>query len=73
MNISSTKCVRNEEVLHSVKEDGNRNKRKKEGEMNGQISRRNCLLKQVTGGQIEGRSGWKTRKKTSASMDGTGK
>jgi hypothetical protein len=65
--------VRNEEVLHSVKEDGNRNNKRKEGEMDGQISRMNCLLRQVTGGLTEGRSEWKTRKKTSASMNGIGK
>jgi hypothetical protein len=65
--------VRNEEILHSVKKDENRKNKKKEGEMNDHISCRNCLLRQVTGGQIEGRSEWKTRKKTSASMDDTGK
>jgi hypothetical protein len=48
--------VRNEEVLHNVKEGGNRNNKKKESKMDGHISRRDCLLRQVTGGQIEGRS-----------------
>jgi len=33
MGISWTACVRNDEVLHCVKEDGNRNNKKKEGEM----------------------------------------
>jgi hypothetical protein len=65
--------VRNEEVLHSVQEDGNRNSKKKESKMNGHIWRRNRLLRNVDGGQIEGRSEWKTRKKTSASLYDIGK
>jgi len=41
--------------------------------MDGHTSRKNCLLRQVTGEQIEGRSEWKTKEKTSTSMDDIGR
>jgi len=47
MDISWTENVRNEELLHSVKEDRNRNNKKKECEIDGHISRRNCLLSKL--------------------------
>jgi hypothetical protein len=49
--------VRNEEVLHRVKEERNiihRIKRRKANWI-GHILRRNCLLKQVIEGKLEGR------------------
>jgi len=42
--ISWTDRVRNEEVLHAVKEDGNATVKKEEVSWIGQILRRNCLL-----------------------------
>jgi len=64
MDISWTESVQNEEVLHSVKKDRNGNNKKKEGEIDGHISRINCLLRQVTGRQIEGkRSGRRGRRR----------
>ena len=65
--------MRNEEVLHSVKEDGKRKNKRRESEMDDHIKRRNCLLRQVTGGKIEVKSEWKTRKKATAAMDDIGK
>jgi hypothetical protein len=50
--------VRNEEVLHSVKEERNilhRIKRRKANWI-GHILRRNCLLKHVIEGKLEGRT-----------------
>jgi hypothetical protein len=57
MEISWTERVRNEEVLHRVKEERNilhRIKRRKANWI-GHILCRNCLLKHVTEGKIEGR------------------
>jgi hypothetical protein len=64
--ISWTDRVGNEEVLHRVK--GERNilhtvKRRKANWI-GRILRRNCILKHVIEGNVEGRKEWKTRKKT---------
>jgi hypothetical protein len=49
--------VRNEEVLHRVKEERNIVHTIKRGKANwiGHILRRNCLLKQVIEGKLEGR------------------
>jgi hypothetical protein len=58
--------VRNEEVLHRVKEERNivpTIKRRKANWI-GHILRRNCLLKHVIEGKIEGRSDGTMRKKT---------
>jgi len=54
--ISWTDRVRNEEVLYRVKEENilNRIKRSK-GKWIGHIIHRNCLMKHVTEGNIEGR------------------
>jgi hypothetical protein len=55
--ISWTDRVRNEEVLHRVKEERNIVKTIKRRKANwiGHILRRNCLLKQVIEGKLEGR------------------
>jgi hypothetical protein len=55
--ISSIDSVRNEEVLHRVKEERNILHTVKRGKANwiGQILRGNCLVKQVIGGKIKGR------------------
>jgi hypothetical protein len=55
--ISWTNRVRNEKVLHRVKEERNilhKIKRRKANWI-GYILRRNCLLKHVTEGKLEGR------------------
>ena len=54
--ISWTDHVRNEEVLLRVKEQRNilHEIRKRKANWIGHILRRNCLLKQVTEGKIEG-------------------
>jgi hypothetical protein len=56
-NISWTDCVRNEEVLHWVKEERNIVHTIKRTKVNwiGHILRRNCLLKHVIEGKLEGR------------------
>jgi hypothetical protein len=57
MEISRTDCVRNEEILHRVKEQRNilhTIKRRKDNWI-GHILRRNCLLKHVIEGKLEGR------------------
>ena len=50
--------VRNQEVLQSVKEKKNKLQtiKKKEGRWGGHIWRRNCLLKHVIEGKIEGKT-----------------
>jgi hypothetical protein len=55
--ISWTDRVRNEEVLHRVKEGRNIVHTMKRSKANwiGHILRRNCLLKHVFGGMLEGR------------------
>jgi hypothetical protein len=55
--ISWTDCVRNEEVLHRVKEERNILHTVIRWKANwiGHILRRNCLLKHVTEGKLEGR------------------
>jgi hypothetical protein len=49
--------VRNEEVLHRVKEERNivHTIKRRKANWIGHILRRNCLLKHVTEGKIEGR------------------
>jgi ppGpp synthetase/RelA/SpoT-type nucleotidyltranferase len=55
--ISWTDRVRNEEVLHRVKEERNILQKIKRRKANwiGHILRRNCLLKHVIEGKLEGR------------------
>jgi hypothetical protein len=57
--ISWTDRVRNEEVLHRVKEERNILHTVKRRKANGigHILRRNCLIKHVTEGKLEGRIG----------------
>jgi hypothetical protein len=67
-NINWTDCVRNEEILHRVKEDRNilHTVIRRKFNWTGLIWRRNCLLKHVIEGKMDGRiemSG-KTRAKT---------
>jgi hypothetical protein len=64
--ISWTDRVRNEEVLHRVKEERNivRTLKRRKANWIGHISRRNCLLKHVIEGKLGGRSDGKTREKT---------
>ena len=53
--ISWTDPVRNEKVLHTVKEERNiLHKKKRKADWIGRILRRNCLLKHITEGKIEG-------------------
>jgi hypothetical protein len=56
--ISWTGRVRNEDVLHRVKEERNilHTTKRRKGSWFGHILRRNCLLKHVTEGKIEGRT-----------------
>jgi hypothetical protein len=55
--ISWTDRVRNEEVLHRVKEERNivHTIKRRKANWIGQILRRNCLLKHVIEGKIKGR------------------
>jgi hypothetical protein len=55
--ISWTDRVRNEEVLHRVKEERNivHKIERRKANWIGQILRRNCLLKHVIEGKLEGR------------------
>jgi hypothetical protein len=64
--ISWTDLVRNEEVLHRVKEERNiaHTIKRREANWIGHILRRNCLLKHVTEGKLVERSDGKPRKKT---------
>jgi hypothetical protein len=64
--VSWTDRVRNEEVLHRVKEERKilHTIQRRKANWIGHILGRNCLLKHVTEGKIEGRSDGKTRKKT---------
>jgi hypothetical protein len=57
MEISWTDLVRNEEVLHRVKEERNilHTTKRRKTDWIGQILRRNCLLKHVIEGKLEGR------------------
>jgi hypothetical protein len=57
MEISWTDRVRNEEVLHRVKEEGNivHTIKRRKANWIGYILRRNCLLKHVIEGKLEGR------------------
>jgi hypothetical protein len=60
--------VRNEEVLHRVNEERNilHTIKRRKANWIGHILRRNCLLKHVIEGKLEGkdRNGGKTREKT---------
>jgi hypothetical protein len=65
--ISWTDRVRNEEVLHRVKEERNilhTYKKRRKANWIGHILRRNCLLKHVIEGKIGEISDEKTRKET---------
>jgi hypothetical protein len=66
-DISWTNCVRNEEVLHRVKEERNiiHTVKRRKAIWIGHILCRNCFLKHIIKGKIEGRitSNKKTRKK----------
>jgi hypothetical protein len=55
--ISWTDRVRNEEVLHRVKEEGNilRTIKRRKANWIGHILRRNCLLKHIIEGKLKGR------------------
>jgi hypothetical protein len=55
--ISWTDRVRNAEVLHTAKEERNilRTIKRRKANWIGHILRRNCLLKHVTEGKLEGR------------------
>jgi replicative superfamily II helicase len=54
--VSWTEGVKNEEVLHRIKEERNiLHTIKRKANWIGHILRRNCLLKHVTDGKIEGR------------------
>jgi hypothetical protein len=57
MEISWTDRVRNEEVLHRVKEESNivHTIKRRKANWIGHILRRNCLLKHVIEGKIDGR------------------
>jgi hypothetical protein len=57
MEISWTDRVRNEEVLHRVKEERNilHTIKRRKADSIGYILRRNCLLKHVIEGKLEGR------------------
>jgi hypothetical protein len=56
--ISCTDSVRNEEVLHRVKEERNivHTIKRRKANWIGNILRRNCLLKHVIEGNLEGRT-----------------
>ena len=62
--VSWTECVKNKEVLQRVKEDKSslRTVRTRKASWNGNTLSRNCLLKHVTGGKIEGRREVKRRR-----------
>jgi hypothetical protein len=56
--ISRTDHIRNEAVLQRVKEESNvlHIVKRREGNWNGHILRRNCLLKHVIEGKLEGKT-----------------
>jgi len=56
--------VKNEEVLHSIKEDRNTLRTRNRRKVNsiGHILRRNCLLRHVTEGKVEGNIGMTGRR-----------
>ena len=58
MEISWTNRVRNEEVLHGVKEEKNivHTIKRRKTSLIGHILRRNCLSKHITEGQIQERA-----------------
>jgi hypothetical protein len=64
--ISWVDRVRNEEVLHRVKEERNilHTVKRRKADWIGHILRRNCLIKHVSEGMIEGRTDGKARNKT---------
>jgi hypothetical protein len=57
--------VRNEEVLHRVKEERNivHTIKRRKANWIGHILRSNCLLKHVTEGKLEGRTGRRGRRR----------
>jgi len=57
MEISCTDRVRNEEVLHGVKEKRNiiLTVKRRKASWIGHVLSRNCLLRHVIGGRIEGK------------------
>jgi hypothetical protein len=59
-----TDRVRNEELLHRVKEERNilHTVKRRKGNWIGHILRRNCLVKHVIEGKIEGLRGGRRRK-----------
>jgi hypothetical protein len=63
--ISWTDRVRNEEVLHRVKEERNiiHTIKRRKANWIGHILRRNCLLKHVIEGKLEGRKGIRGRRR----------
>jgi hypothetical protein len=67
-NINWTDCVRNDEILHGVKDDRNilHTVIRRKFNWIGLIWRRNCLLKHISEGKIEKRIevAGKTRSKT---------
>ena len=65
-NISWTDRVKNEKVLHGVKEGRNilHIIKRRKANWIGHILHKNCLLKHVIEGHIERYKGEKTRKKT---------
>jgi hypothetical protein len=62
---SWTDRVRNEEALHRVKAERNilRTIKRRKADWIGHILRRNCLLKHVIEGNIEGRNGRRDRRR----------
>jgi hypothetical protein len=56
-NISWTDCVRNEEVLQRIKDERDilQTTKRRKASWIGHIWRRNCFLKYVIGGKVEGR------------------
>jgi hypothetical protein len=65
MEISWTDRLRNEEVLHRVKEERNilHTIKRRKANWTGHILRRNCLLKHVIEGKLEGRTGRRGRRR----------
>jgi hypothetical protein len=63
--ISWTNRVRNEEVLHRVKEERNivHTIKRRKANWIGHSLRRNCLLKHVIEGKLEGRTGRQGRRR----------
>jgi hypothetical protein len=71
--ISRTNCVKNEEVLHRVNEERNllHTIKRRKANWISHILRRNCLLKQITDGEIGG-TGKRGRRKELRKQEDTG-